>query len=106
MTRGNAARPFRNPISFDSPVDASKKIPVQRFERPISFPEASYSWIADLRPNGLPGKLGAKLWLGAYAPVFAVLPHPSPRNNIWLKKNEWFEDDVIPKLRKLILQIH
>lgn len=27
------------------------------------------------------------------------LPHPSPRNNIWLKKNEWFERDVLPELR-------
>jgi uracil-DNA glycosylase len=27
------------------------------------------------------------------------LPHPSPRNNIWLKKNAWFEGDVIPSLQ-------
>lgn len=27
------------------------------------------------------------------------LPHPSPRNNIWLKKNAWFEADVLPALR-------
>lgn len=27
------------------------------------------------------------------------LPHPSPRNNIWLKKNAWFEDDVLPSLQ-------
>ena len=27
------------------------------------------------------------------------LPHPSPRNNIWLKKNPWFKDDVLPELR-------
>jgi uracil-DNA glycosylase family 4 len=26
------------------------------------------------------------------------LPHPSPRNNIWLKKNEWFAEDVLPIL--------
>ncbi|MDO6487129.1 uracil-DNA glycosylase family protein [Colwellia sp. 6_MG-2023] len=31
-----------------------------------------------------------------------VLPHPSPRNNIWLKKNSWFEDEVIPKLQSKI----
>jgi len=37
-----------------------------------------------------------------------VLPHPSPRNNIWLKRNLWFEDQVIPNLQnsiKLILNI-
>jgi len=33
------------------------------------------------------------------------LPHPSPRNNIWLKKNEWFVDDVIPSLQTRIQKI-
>ncbi|MCG9641481.1 uracil-DNA glycosylase family protein [Vibrio sp. Isolate34] len=35
----------------------------------------------------------------AWAPEFLPLPHPSPRNNIWLKKNPWFERDVIPYIR-------
>ena len=30
------------------------------------------------------------------------LPHPSPRNNIWLKKNSWFEGNVLPSLKKRI----
>ncbi|WP_419912948.1 uracil-DNA glycosylase family protein [Hoeflea sp.] len=30
--------------------------------------------------------------------VFA-LPHPSWRNNAWLKKNPWFEDELLPELR-------
>ena len=30
------------------------------------------------------------------------LPHPSPRNNIWLKKNDWFEDEIIPLLQKRV----
>jgi uracil-DNA glycosylase len=34
-----------------------------------------------------------------YLPEFMVLPHPSPRNGIWMKKNEWFEEEVIPVLR-------
>lgn len=37
-----------------------------------------------------------------YAPDFFVLPHPSPRNNIWLKKNPWFEKDLVPELQKRI----
>jgi uracil-DNA glycosylase len=28
------------------------------------------------------------------------LPHPSPRNGIWLKANPWFEADVLPRLRQ------
>ncbi|NLQ17841.1 uracil-DNA glycosylase family protein [Marinomonas sp. M1K-6] len=31
-----------------------------------------------------------------------VLPHPSPRNNRWLKQNPWFEIDVLPALRSRI----
>ncbi len=29
-------------------------------------------------------------------------PHPSPRNNIWLKKNSWFEHEIIPTLQRQI----
>ncbi len=35
-----------------------------------------------------------------YLPEFLPLPHPSPRNNIWQKKNPWFKTRVISKLRK------
>ena len=38
----------------------------------------------------------------AYLPQYLPLPHPSPRNNIWLKKNKWFDTEVIPYLRKVI----
>ena len=27
------------------------------------------------------------------------LPHPSPRNNIWLKKNPWFGESLLPRLK-------
>ena len=30
---------------------------------------------------------------------FFPLPHPSPRNQIWLKKNPWFEKETLPLLR-------
>ena len=33
-------------------------------------------------------------------PALLPIPHPSPRNNIWLRKNPWFESDVLPCLRK------
>ncbi len=29
-----------------------------------------------------------------------VLPHPSPRNNRWLRQNPWFEEEVLPKLKQ------
>ena len=34
-----------------------------------------------------------------YLPKYLPLPHPSPRNNIWLKKNAWFEVEVLPYLK-------
>ena len=33
------------------------------------------------------------------------LPHPSPRNNLWLKRNPWFETDVLPTLRHRVRQL-
>jgi len=40
-----------------------------------------------------------------YWPDIIPLPHPSPRNNIWLKKNAWFEREVLPKLRERVVKI-
>ena len=37
-----------------------------------------------------------------YLPEYFVLPHPSPRNNIWLKKNPWFEKKLVPQLEKRV----
>ena len=30
------------------------------------------------------------------------LPHPSPRNNIWLKRNPWFAESLLPDLKKAV----
>ncbi|MEL6966406.1 MAG: uracil-DNA glycosylase family protein [Pseudomonadota bacterium] len=32
------------------------------------------------------------------------LPHPSWRNTAWLKRNPWFEREVVPELRTLVAQ--
>jgi uracil-DNA glycosylase len=34
-----------------------------------------------------------------HRPATLPLPHPSPRNNIWLSKNPWFAKNVIPALQ-------
>jgi uracil-DNA glycosylase len=41
----------------------------------------------------------------AYLPKYIPLPHPSPRNNIWIKKNEWFKIEVLPLLRYKVTNI-
>jgi uracil-DNA glycosylase len=38
-------------------------------------------------------------------PAALPLPHPSPRNNRWLKQNPWFETDVLPTLRARVAQV-
>jgi len=38
----------------------------------------------------------------SYAPAVIPLPHPSPRNNLWLRKNAWFESEVLPELKEKI----
>lgn len=40
-----------------------------------------------------------------YLPKYFPLPHPSPRNNIWQAKNDWFGLDVLPELKKRIRKI-
>ena len=37
-----------------------------------------------------------------YGPRFMPLPHPSWRNTGWLKKHRWFEDELVPELRKRV----
>ncbi|MDA5193571.1 uracil-DNA glycosylase family protein [Govanella unica] len=34
-----------------------------------------------------------------YGPDIIPLPHPSPRNMGWLRRNPWFEAEVVPVLR-------
>lgn len=40
-----------------------------------------------------------------YRPACLALPHPSPRNNIWLKKNPWFVDEVLPYLKRRVKRL-
>jgi uracil-DNA glycosylase len=34
-----------------------------------------------------------------FGPGLIPLPHPSPRNIAWFKRNAWFEGEVLPTLR-------
>ena len=38
-------------------------------------------------------------------PDMVPLPHPSPRNNRWLRQNPWFETELLPELKTRIKQI-
>mgnify|MGYP000450369844 FL=1 len=45
-----------------------------------------------------------KAWQ-SYWPSILPLPHPSPRNNIWLSRNPWFEEEIIPVLRQHVSDV-
>lgn len=90
-------------------------------------PECSATWHPQLLPL-LPkvelilpiGQYAQKYFLGAargedltatvrafrdYLPRHLPLPHPSPRNIGWLKRNAWFENEVLPELRRIVRRL-
>jgi uracil-DNA glycosylase len=40
-----------------------------------------------------------------YIPRYIPLPHPSFRNNLWIKQNLWFTEEVVPYLRKRVTEL-
>ncbi|QYH39029.1 uracil-DNA glycosylase family protein [Algoriphagus sp. NBT04N3] len=40
-----------------------------------------------------------------YLPNYFPLVHPSPRNRLWMRKNPWFETEVLPELRDRVLAL-
>ena len=44
-------------------------------------------------------------WWRDHTPDIFALPHPSWRNTAWLKKNPWFEDEVLPALRTRVKEV-
>ncbi len=43
-------------------------------------------------------------WRG-FTPAFFPTPHPSWRNTGWLKKNPWFETDLLPVLKRRVRRL-
>lgn len=38
-------------------------------------------------------------------PDLIPLPHPSGRNNLWLRRNPWFEAEVVPRMQARVAQV-
>lgn len=38
-------------------------------------------------------------------PGVVPLPHPSPRNNVWLRRHPWFEAELLPRLRERVASV-
>jgi uracil-DNA glycosylase len=62
----------------------------QRWHLPTAAPAKVTDTVADWRSR----------W-----PAILPMPHPSPRNNIWLKVNPWFVLEVVPALQARIAML-
>lgn len=40
-----------------------------------------------------------------YLPAYFPLPHPSPRNFIWMSKNNWFKEEAVSVLQERVKQV-
>lgn len=40
-----------------------------------------------------------------FMPRYWPMPHPSPRNQLWLKRNPWFEQETLPALRRRLVPL-
>lgn len=40
-----------------------------------------------------------------FQPDYFPLVHPSPRNRLWLRRNPWFEEELVPALRAQVWEI-
>jgi uracil-DNA glycosylase len=89
-------------------------------------PECARHWHQQLLPllpniqlTLLVGKYAQDYFLGAgakptltetvthwpdYLPAFIPLPHPSPRNEFWLRRHPWFEQETVPVLQELVAE--
>lgn len=38
----------------------------------------------------------------SYLPKYFPLPHPSPRNRFWMRKNPWFQEGAVPYLQEIV----
>ncbi len=57
----------------------------------------------------LPGKTvsvteAVRRWRDSW-PYVVPMPHPSPRNNRWLKTNPWFEQELVPELQSRVAKL-
>ena len=63
---------------------------------------AQAHYLGDCRKESLTATVRA---FRDYGPNFMPLPHPSWRNTGWLRKNPWFELELLPVLRRRVTKL-
>lgn len=72
---------------------------LEHIELTLAIGQYAHAW--HLPGGKAPVTERVKRWRDVW-PEVLPLPHPSPRNNLWLRRNPWFEEEVIPELRKRV----
>ncbi len=63
-----------------------------------------YAMAYHLPVNKKPLSETVRAWRN-YWPVAVPLPHPSPRNRAWVKRNPWFEQELLPVLKQRVAAV-
>lgn len=92
-----APRPECAPLWHPQILPKLKKVELTIYIGNYPF-ERYLSDFADSLTQGV--RLAQKL-----LPTRVLLPHPSPRNQMWLTKNPWFDREVLPLLRNRVRQV-
>jgi uracil-DNA glycosylase len=107
------------PMGFCFPGTGKSGDLAPRTECAAAWRAPLLSWLANLRLTLVIGQYAQAYHLpGEQKSVTAAvrncrnagsrtiaLPHPSPRNNAWLKRNPWFEKELLPVLRARVSMV-
>ncbi|MGZ8918159.1 MAG: uracil-DNA glycosylase family protein [Methylobacter sp.] len=63
-----------------------------------------YAQAYHLDKGHLPVTEAVRSWR-TYWPKLVPLPHPSPRNNLWIQRHPWFKSELLPVLRKRVAEV-
>lgn len=90
--RPECAPAWRRPL-LDGLGDVELTLVIGRYAQAYHLPDAGGS-VSDV--------VGS--WRDHW-PTVVPLPHPSPRNNRWLKEHPWFEGELVPLLRQRVTDV-
>ena len=81
-----------------------RKLP--RIELTLVLGQYAQTWHFDSRADSLTARVSDwRSYCRDGQPAMLPLPHPSPRNNRWLKQNPWFEAELLPELKTRVNQL-
>ena len=100
---GNGKQGDLPPRPECAPLWHSRLLPLLKNVR-LTIYLGRYAWERHLGDQ-YPGLTEAAADFARLLPTRIVLPHPSPRNQMWVKRNEWFNAKLLPALQSRVRQV-